>query len=111
MNDSLHEAHYKVRDALVDALRDDLLGPRGGTEEVLRDDAPITMYPVGVLFPRAREDREEAPAEGPAVPEDELEAERDGLDTPRSASGRTRKRAWAIWASRWPTCVCPPRWG
>ncbi len=82
MNDSLHEAHYKVRDALVDALRDDLLGPRGGTEEVLRDDAPITMYPVGVLFPRAREDREEAPAEGPAVPEDELEAERDGLDTP-----------------------------
>jgi Helicase conserved C-terminal domain len=74
MTVSDHRAHYTMRDSLVDALRDDLLGPVGGEEEVLRDDAPITMYPIGVLFPRPR------PDDGPAEPAD-LEAERDGLDT------------------------------
>ena len=82
MNDSLHKPHYEARDALVDALRDDLLGPRGGDDEVLRDDAPITMYPVGVLFPCSRPHSEGTAAESATVPENDLEAERDGLDTP-----------------------------
>ncbi|MFI6524053.1 helicase-related protein [Streptomyces uncialis] len=81
MSGTNHQAHYEVRDSLLDALRLDLLGPVGGPDEVLRDDAPITMYPVGVLFPRSRPDRSDGPSR--AVPDDqgELEAERDGLDT------------------------------
>ncbi|MFF0551349.1 helicase-related protein [Streptomyces sp. NPDC004311] len=63
-----HQDHYAMRDALVDSLRDDLLGPVGGAEEVLEDDAPITMYPVGVLFPRSKaEDAREEPEERQAV--------------------------------------------
>ncbi|UQX03987.1 helicase-related protein [Streptomyces sp. RerS4] len=84
MSGSAHAAHYEVRDALLDALRDDLLGPVGGPEEVLRDDAPITMYPVGVLFPRTRPEQPagSAPAgtAGAGAEPDEREAARDGLD-------------------------------
>ncbi|MFD7874524.1 helicase-related protein [Streptomyces sp. NPDC059766] len=79
MSESRHQAHYEVRDALLDAVRNDLLGPVGGPEEVLKDDAPITMYPVGVLFPRSRPE-EQAGAGSQAEP-GELESERDGLDT------------------------------
>ncbi|MFG2818301.1 helicase-related protein [Kitasatospora sp. NPDC048365] len=61
-------------ESLLDALRSDLLGPVGGESEVLEEDAPVTMYPVGVLFPRTR------PQTGRQEP-DELEAERDGLDS------------------------------
>ncbi|MFF2954662.1 helicase-related protein [Kitasatospora sp. NPDC057965] len=73
MSDS-YEAHYEMCDSLLDALRSDLLGPAGGEEEILTDDAPITMYPIGVLFPRTRPDE--------VRPEiSELEASRDGLDS------------------------------
>ncbi|MYS22801.1 Helicase conserved C-terminal domain-containing protein [Streptomyces sp. DvalAA-14] len=73
MSVSEHKAHYDVRDSLLDAVRKDLLGPAGEVDEVLKDDAPITMYAVGVLFPRPR------PTDTPDGPA-ELEAERDGVD-------------------------------
>ncbi|MFC4035738.1 helicase-related protein [Streptomyces polygonati] len=76
-----HQAHYGVSDSLLDALRSDLLGPVGGAGEVLKVDAPITMYPVGVLFPRSR------PQDVRVEPTD-LEVERDGLDAaPLAARG------------------------
>ncbi|MFJ1894692.1 helicase-related protein [Streptomyces sp. NPDC088115] len=81
MSGSTHQAHYEVRDSLVDALRKDLLGPVGGAEEVLTDDAPITMYPVGVLFPRARPDRSTGSSWTGAAEKSDLESERDGVDT------------------------------
>ncbi|MEU0130544.1 helicase-related protein [Streptomyces sp. NPDC006289] len=80
MSDSAHQAHYEMRDSLLDALRRDLLGPVGGSEEVLTDDAPITMYPVGVLFPRSRPDRSDGSSRTGATEQGELESERDGLD-------------------------------
>jgi hypothetical protein len=79
---SNHRAHYEMSDSLLDALRNDLLGPVGGEDEVLRGDAPITMYPIGVLFPRSR------PEEQRAEPGD-LEAERDGLDSAPLTTGGT----------------------
>jgi hypothetical protein len=53
MTGSKHEKHYKLRTELRDTLRADLLGPLSGAEEVLSNDAPITAYPIGVLFPQA----------------------------------------------------------
>lgn len=80
MSGSTHQAHYEVCDSLLGAVRQDLLGPVGGPDEVLTDDAPITMYPVGVLFPRSQPDRTDAsPQSGPAE-QGELEYERDGPD-------------------------------
>ncbi|MFJ8859526.1 helicase-related protein [Streptomyces sp. NPDC102451] len=81
MSGHTHQAHYELRDSLVDALREDLLGPVGGAEEVLTDDAPITMYPVGVLFPRPRPDRSDSSTRTGAAEQGELESERDGVDT------------------------------
>ncbi|MCX4797291.1 helicase-related protein [Streptomyces sp. NBC_01242] len=80
MSGSTHQAHYEVRDSLLDALRQDLLGPVGGVDEVLTDDAPITMYPVGVLFPRSRENRSDSSSRTGTTEQGELESERDGLD-------------------------------
>lgn len=80
MSGSTHQAHYEVCDSLLGALRQDLLGPVGGPDEVLTDDAPITMYPVGVLFPRSQPDRSgTSPQSGPAE-QGELEFERNGPD-------------------------------
>ncbi|MFF0723201.1 helicase-related protein [Streptomyces sp. NPDC004134] len=52
-----HAAHYEVREDLVAKLRRELFGPDAGASvedrgEVLEEDAPLTRYPVGVLFPR-----------------------------------------------------------
>ncbi|NUT19446.1 MAG: DNA helicase [Hamadaea sp.] len=60
------DAHYELRDGLYAALRSDLVGPLGGPDEVLVTDAPVTAYPVGVLFPQTHlpwssEDAEGAP--------------------------------------------------
>ncbi|MFG3345582.1 helicase-related protein [Streptomyces sp. NPDC048018] len=74
MSGSVHQAHYEVCDSLVESLRGDLLGPVGGEDEVLEDDAPITMYPVGVLFPRSK-------AQDVRAEPGELESARDGLDS------------------------------
>ncbi|MEU9183126.1 helicase-related protein [Streptomyces sp. NPDC048484] len=73
-----HGAHYRAREDLVERLRRDLLGPADDAvgedrEEVLAQDAPITVYPIGVLYPQ--------PADGAARREvEEDEAEQDGLD-------------------------------
>lgn len=48
---SAHGAHYELRREIRTALRNDLLGPQNGPEEVLTNDAPVTAYLVGVLFP------------------------------------------------------------
>jgi hypothetical protein len=53
MTGSKHDQHYELRTRLRDTLRADLLGPLNGAEEVLSNDAPITAYPIGVLFPQA----------------------------------------------------------
>ncbi|MDX3524434.1 helicase-related protein [Streptomyces scabiei] len=80
MSGSTHQAHYEMCDSLLGALRQDLLGPVGGPDEVLTDDAPITMYPVGVLFPRSQPDRPGSSAPSGPAEQGELESERDGLD-------------------------------
>ncbi|USQ88548.1 DNA helicase [Streptomyces phaeoluteigriseus] len=72
-----HTEHYRVREELVARLRRELLGPDvdagDDPNEVLTQDAPITRYPVGVLFPRA--------ADGNARRrQKEDAAEEDGLD-------------------------------
>jgi hypothetical protein len=77
MSPSIHE-YYAVRDRLGAALRLDLLGPLGGEEEILQDDAPVTVYPVGVLFPQ------ESP-EATRGNRDGLEA--DGDDSPAFVRG------------------------
>lgn len=46
-----HSAHYALRSEIRGALRADLLGPQDGQYEVLANDAPITAYLIGVLFP------------------------------------------------------------
>jgi hypothetical protein len=80
MSGSTHQAHYEVRDSLLEALRQDLLGPVGGEDEVLTDDAPITMYPVGVLFPRSSPGGPGNTPSSRPTEKGELESERDGLD-------------------------------
>ncbi|MGZ3099380.1 helicase-related protein [Streptomyces sp. H72] len=76
---SPHAEHYRVREELVTRLRRELLGPdvEAGDDpvEVLTQDAPITRYPIGVLYPRAA-DREAQER----VTEDA--AEQEGLDEP-----------------------------
>ncbi|MEU3609915.1 helicase-related protein [Streptomyces sp. NPDC035033] len=72
-----HTEHYRVREELVARLRRELLGPDveagDDPDEILTQDAPITRYPIGVLYPRAagREAREEQLGDI---------AEEDGLD-------------------------------
>ncbi|MFF2086218.1 helicase-related protein [Nocardia sp. NPDC058176] len=47
----MFDDHYVIRGELREALRRDLLGPRGGVAETLQEDAPVTAYLTGVLFP------------------------------------------------------------
>ncbi|MGW6863236.1 helicase-related protein [Streptomyces sp. NPDC054901] len=73
-----HAAHYEVREDLVARLRRELLGPEAHDRaedraEVLEHDAPITRYPMGVLFPRPAD-----AAAGLRLQEDA--AEEEGLD-------------------------------
>ncbi|MCX4609097.1 helicase-related protein [Streptomyces mirabilis] len=51
-SESRYSAHYAVREELTARIRKELLGP-GAVDEILAQDAPITRYPIGVLFPRA----------------------------------------------------------
>lgn len=55
MSGTDHSAHYALRSEIRGALRSDLLGPQDGPYEVLANDAPITAYLVGVLFPHVGE--------------------------------------------------------
>ncbi|MFJ6619277.1 helicase-related protein [Kitasatospora sp. NPDC091335] len=81
-----HAEHYRVREGLVSRLRRELLGPDGGDSaedraEVLDQDAPITRYPIGVLYPRP------ADAEANRRLEEDREEQKglDGEPLPRSA--------------------------
>ncbi|WP_406280805.1 helicase-related protein [Embleya sp. NBC_00896] len=82
MSPSIHD-YYALRDRLGAALRLDLLGPVGGDEEILKDDAPVTMYPVGVLFPQetpevARGSRDGHEADGDDSPALVRDGDADG---------------------------------
>jgi hypothetical protein len=77
MSPSIHD-HYALRDRLGTALRLDLLGPVGGADEVLKDDAPVTMYPVGVLFPQETSEVARGNRDGQEV---------DGDDSPSLVRG------------------------
>ncbi|SFQ16215.1 helicase-related protein [Amycolatopsis rubida] len=75
---ALRHQHYGLRGKLRTALRADLLGPVDGVHEVLASDAPITAYPIGVLFPQREPN--EPPGfieEGGAYPVPELSAHKD----------------------------------
>lgn len=79
----LYGRHYVLREALVDALRDDLLGPFGGPDEVLTADAPVTAYPVGVLYPQpAVAGLPDGSADHDAGDDPDRMGAQDGLDTP-----------------------------
>ncbi len=41
---------YAFRDDMISRLHDDLIGPRGGTDEVI-DESPLDRYIAGVLWP------------------------------------------------------------
>ena len=50
----------RVRDMLIKELRDDIVGPRGGPEEVLpSSESPLRGYMSGILFPRHMQPDEE----------------------------------------------------
>jgi hypothetical protein len=70
VTESRHAAHYALREEIRAALRADLLGPQGGTEEVLATDTPITAYPIGVLFPQVAEPDPIAAEDGADTPPD-----------------------------------------
>ncbi|HEY9326891.1 MAG TPA: helicase-related protein [Streptomyces sp.] len=75
-----HAAHYVARQGLVDQLRRDLLGP-GSPDEVLKQDPPITAYPIGVLFPRPVDEKAKRAL-------DEDADENEGLDDAPLVRGR-----------------------
>ncbi|MEU6368433.1 helicase-related protein [Streptomyces sp. NPDC046931] len=87
-----HAEHYRVREELVARLRRELLGPDvvAGDDpvEVLTQDAPITRYPVGVLFPRAADRTARRRIEEDAAAEEGLdEAPLLSNDSPEEAAG------------------------
>ncbi|UNS97219.1 DNA helicase [Streptomyces tubbatahanensis] len=110
-SDGRHAAHYRVRDGLVDRLRRELLGPDGpdhpDRDEVLTDDAPITRYLTGVLFPLRAEGKgggKGAPSEGGPDPRaDDLTpeirvraADDDPADAAPSSAGQRRPSTMGI---------------
>ncbi|MGW1546798.1 helicase-related protein [Streptomyces sp. NPDC002346] len=89
---SPHAEHYRVREELVARLRRELLGPavEAGDDpvEVLTQDAPITRYPIGVLFPRAADQQAHRRLSEDAAEEEGLdEAPLLGNDSPEDAGG------------------------
>ncbi|MEV5146016.1 helicase-related protein [Streptomyces sp. NPDC052727] len=76
---SPHAEHYRVREELVARLRRELLGPdvEAGDDpvDILTQDAPVTRYPVGVLFPQAANSEAR-------LRQKEDATEQEGLDEP-----------------------------
>ncbi|WP_030612562.1 helicase-related protein [Streptomyces sclerotialus] len=92
-----HAAHYEVREDLVGRLRRELLGPDAAASaedraEVLDQDAPITRYPMGVLFPRPTDAEADLRLKEDAAEEEGLDEEpvtgADSLDESGSAAER-----------------------
>ncbi|GAA0953581.1 DNA helicase [Actinocorallia libanotica] len=69
---SRHGEHYRFRSELVERLKNDLLGPVNGPDEIITD-RPGTAYATGVLFPR-RSDQEHLLAQKAEVEKDVDEA-------------------------------------
>lgn len=95
MTTALRDEHYGLRRKLRAALCADLLGPGGGEHEVLTSDAPITAYPIGVLFPQRKSDGPQAfNEEDGANPVPELsrsrEVEQDDIDLGVALSNQRR---------------------
>lgn len=95
MSATLREEHYGLRKRLRNAVCADLLGPHGGDHEVLTSDAPITAYPIGVLFPqREQVEVAETVEEDGANPVPELsgtkDVERDDADLGVALSSQRR---------------------
>ncbi|WP_283353869.1 helicase-related protein [Rhodococcus sp. IEGM 1305] len=93
MTRSHHSAHYALRSEIRGALRSDLLGPQDGQEEVLTNDAPITAYLVGVLFPHVEGVTpsirgSNGERDSPSAVEAAAEWEADGGDTPPDVVSR-----------------------
>ncbi|MGW3816027.1 helicase-related protein [Streptomyces sp. NPDC005046] len=87
-----HDEHYRVREELVARLRRELLGPdvEAGDDpvEVLTQDAPITRYPIGVLFPVAGGREAQRRLSEDAAEEEGLdEAPLLGRDSPEESGG------------------------
>lgn len=87
MMKSEHDEHYEFRDELVHRLVLDLMGPKGGPDEVL-EDPPVTTYPVGALFPQGdvAEDPTERAADNNPDPAADV-ARREQRDGDRDDSG------------------------
>ncbi|MEU1729244.1 helicase-related protein [Nonomuraea sp. NPDC005692] len=51
---SKHSEHYAFRTDLLEQLRLDMVGPVGGSDEILKD-SPVTQYAAGVLYPQRRD--------------------------------------------------------
>ncbi|MFI8943999.1 helicase-related protein [Streptomyces syringium] len=99
-----HAAHYEVREDLVARLRRELLGPDRDASsedraEVLDQDAPISRYPMGVLFPRPadaeaglrlQEDaaQEEDPDEAPVTGAESLDESASATERPNAGDPR-----------------------
>ncbi|MCM1970845.1 helicase-related protein [Streptomyces sp. G1] len=98
-----HAEHYRVREELVAGLRRELLGPdvEAGDDpvEILTQDAPITRYPIGVLFPRPANSEagqrqaedaaeQEDPREAPILSGDSSEDTGTGFEPPASGDRR-----------------------
>ncbi|GAA2999344.1 helicase-related protein [Streptomyces lactacystinicus] len=93
-----HAGHYEVRENLVARLRRELLGPDVDASaeeraEILDQDAPITRYPVGVLYPRPADDEAGLRLREDAAEQEGLDEEpvtrADSLDESRSPVERT----------------------
>ena len=71
---------YRFREEMVDALAADLIGPSGGEDERI-EEAPLSRYIVGALWPRPAEDEaaEDVEQERAAEPEG-AEADSEGSD-------------------------------
>ncbi|MCG7630887.1 helicase [Gordonia McavH-238-E] len=71
---------YRFRDEMVDALTADLIGPAGGDNETI-EEAPLSRYIIGALWPRPADDElpDELEQERGADPEG-AEADGEGAD-------------------------------
>ncbi|ASR03337.1 helicase-related protein [Gordonia rubripertincta] len=71
---------YRFRDEMVEALAADLIGPSGGENEII-EEAPLSRYIIGALWPRPADDElpDEAEQERGADPEG-AEADAEGAD-------------------------------
>ena len=81
---------YRFREAMVDALRGDLVGPGEGDDEVIGE-APLSRYIIGALWPQPA-DEEDAEATEQAAEAEPTGAEADGESDEGSPVAESRMR-------------------